>query len=144
MKSSVCVDASIIIRTLAPSPFSQNALALLSTWSEDKTPLIAPALLAFEVASVLRLYVYKNMLTVEEGKEALGKFMQQGVRLSNRRGIFPLAWELAQQFNRPRAYDTAYLALAQINRCEFWTADRELYNSVRSELSWVRWIEESS
>jgi predicted nucleic acid-binding protein len=49
---------------------------------------------------------------------------------------------LAQQFGRPRAYDTAYLALAQINQCEFWTADEKLYNSVKEKVSWVHWIGE--
>lgn len=143
MNSLVCVDASLVLRTLVPGPHSQNALGLVSKWSSDKTSLIAPALIAFEVTAVLRLHVFQQVLTAEESKEALEKFMQQGIRLSNRRGIFPLAWELAQRFNRPRAYDTAYLALAQINSCEFWTADQKLYNAVHHELDWVRWIEDT-
>ena len=44
------------------------------------------------------------------------------------------------QFNQPTAYDTAYLALAQLDRCDFWTADRRLYNTVKEELPWVKWI----
>lgn len=142
MNSLVCVDASIIIRMLVPGPYSPNALALLSEWSQKQTSLIAPALLAFEVASVLRLYVHQKELTAEEGEGALEQFIQMGIRLSHRRGIFPLAWDLAQRFNRPRAYDTSYLALAQMNECEFWTADKKLYNVVNQELPWVRWVAE--
>ena len=142
MSSLVCVDASIVIRMLVPGPYSQNALALLAVWSKEQTSLIAPALLAFEVASVLRLYVHQKELTTEEGEAALEQFMQMGIRLSHRRGIFPLAWELVQQFNRPRAYDTSYLALAQMNDCEFWTADKKLYNVVNQELPWARWVAE--
>jgi predicted nucleic acid-binding protein len=40
----------------------------------------------------------------------------------------------------PRAYDTAYLALAQLRNCEFWTADKRLFNAVSGELDWVRWL----
>ncbi|GIV76846.1 MAG: hypothetical protein KatS3mg050_1240 [Litorilinea sp.] len=62
------------------------------------------------------------------------------IRLSHRKGIFPLAWELAKQFNQPRAYDTAYLALAQLHQCDFWTADEKLYNAVKDALPWVKWV----
>ena len=49
-------------------------------------------------------------------------------------------WELAHEFNRPRAYDTAYLALAQLLGCELWTADERLYNAVQGKLAWVKWV----
>ena len=44
---------------------------------------------------------------------------------------------LATRFNRPAAYDAHYLALAEMMNCEFWTADRRLFNVVRDELPWV-------
>ena len=47
---------------------------------------------------------------------------------------------LATRFNRPTAYDAKYLALAEMMNCEFWTADERLFNAVRDELSWVRWL----
>ena len=50
------------------------------------------------------------------------------------------AWELAQHFNRPAAYDSHYLALAEIAGCPFWTADERLFNAVRHELVWVHWL----
>lgn len=142
MNSLVCVDASLIVRMLVPGPYSPNALVLLSKWSQKQTSLIAPALLAFEVVSVLRLYVYQKKLTAEEGEAALEQFMQMGIRLSHRRGIYPLAWDLTQKFKRPRAYDTSYLALAQMNDCEFWTADKKLYSVVKQDLPWVQWVAE--
>jgi len=140
MNSPVCIDASLIVRILVPGPFSQEAESLLSAWLEEDTPLIAPALLAFEVTSTLRRMVYLQALRPERGEEAFTQFQRIPIRLSHRKGIFPLAWQLAQQFNRSRAYDTSYLALAQLNTCEFWTADERLYNAVRNQLEWVRWI----
>ena len=47
---------------------------------------------------------------------------------------------LATRFNRPAAYDAHYLALAEMMNCEFWTADRRLFNVVKDELPWVRWL----
>jgi len=47
MNSSVCVDASLIIRTLVPGRFSDEADTLLATWLRDGTRLRAPSLIAF-------------------------------------------------------------------------------------------------
>jgi predicted nucleic acid-binding protein len=140
MNSPVCVDASFIVRTLVPDAFSQEAEALLAKWLQAKTTLIAPALMAFEVTATVRRLVYLKSLTPARGDEAFTQFQRLPIRLSHRQGIFPLAWALAKQFNRPRAYDTAYLAVAQLNRCDFWTADEKLYNAVQHELPWVKWI----
>ncbi len=140
MNSWVCVDANVIIWSLIPAPLSEQAEIALSRWRRERATLIAPALLAFEVTSVLRRLVYLNEITLEEGEEAFRKFLKLDVRLSHRRGIFPLAWRFAREFNRPRAYDTAYLALAQLYGCEFWTGDARLYNAVKEELEWVKWL----
>jgi len=50
------------------------------------------------------------------------------------------AYELAVRFNRPRAYDSQYMALAERFDCEFWTADERLVNSTQSQFSRIRWL----
>jgi predicted nucleic acid-binding protein len=140
MNSAVCVDANLILRTLVAGPLSDQALSLLETWGREDTTLVAPALLAFEVTSTLRRFVYLKRISSDHGERAFGSFLRMNIRLSHQRGIFPLAWRLAQQFDRPRAYDTAYLAVAQLRGCEFWTADERLYNAVTQELGWVNWL----
>jgi predicted nucleic acid-binding protein len=140
MNSQVCVDANLIIRTLVPGPFTENALSLLATWRREQVLLIAPALLAFEVTATLRRYVHLKRIAPSQGETAFAQFLQINIRLSHRHSIFPVAWQLAKQFNQPRAYDTSYLALAQLHHCDVWTADERLYNAVRQQLPWVKWI----
>ncbi|MGQ9556148.1 MAG: type II toxin-antitoxin system VapC family toxin [Anaerolineae bacterium] len=140
MSSPICIDANLLIRTLVPGPLSDRALLLLHRWQKENAQLLAPVLLAFEVTSTLRRLVYLGELTPAEGEEAFAHFLQMDIRLSNRRGILPLAWRLAQELNRPRAYDTVYLALAQLFGCDFWTADERLYNAASEKLGFVKWI----
>lgn len=140
MNSPVCVDASLILRTLVPEPLSEQAQALLARWRREQATLIAPALLAFEVTATLRRYVHFKRMAPSQGERAFAQFRGLDIRLSHRKALFPLAWQLANRFNRPTAYDTAYLALAQLDRCDFWTADEKLYNSVKDALPWVHWI----
>ena len=47
-------------------------------------------------------------------------------------------WELAQQYDRPTAYDASYLALAESAGCELWTADGRLVKAVGETLPWLK------
>lgn len=142
MSSSICVDASFVLSTLVPGPGSDRAAALLRLWQDDSARLVAPALLAFEVTSVLRRLVHLGALTASEGDAAFEAFLRMEIRLTHRRDVFPLAWRLARELDRPRAYDTAYLAVARLNGCACWTADERLFNACRDVLGWVRWVGE--
>ena len=144
MNSSVCVDASLIIRTLIPGHFSEEAETLLAAWLHEGIQIRAPSLLAFEVTSALRRLVAAKAITPDHGDEAFAQFLHIPIRLSSRRAIFPLAWRFAKELNLSRAYDTAYLALAHLTRSSFWTADERLYNAVSRSMSWVRWVGNSS
>jgi predicted nucleic acid-binding protein len=139
-ESLVSIDANVVVWSLVPSPLSDKAQELLGAIQAHQLTLVAPALLAFEVTSVLTRLVYLKALTRDEGEEAFAIFQRIPMRLSSRKGIIPLAWRLAEQFNRPRAYDTSYLAVAQLYGCELWTADEKLYNVVGGQLPWVKWL----
>lgn len=140
MKLLVCIDASLIIRTLVPGPYSDQALALVQKWQATDVTLIAPGLLAFEVTSTLRRLVYHDQISPALGDEAFAHFLQMRIQFSNRQSLVQLAWRLAKDFNQSRAYDAAYLATAKLHKCEFWTADERLYNSVSQRINWVKWI----
>ena len=98
------------------------------------------SLFAFEVTSTLRRLIYLNEITDSEGEAAFQKFLQIPVGLSHRQAIFPMSWKLAQELKHSRTYDTAYLALAQLRKCDFWTADERLFNGIKDRFPWVKWI----
>jgi predicted nucleic acid-binding protein len=134
------VDANVVVWSLVPSPLSAQADQFFEDATVRQLTLVAPALLSFEVSSVLRRLVYLRALTPDEGEEAFAIFQRMPIRLSQRRAIVPLAWQLAKEFGRPRTYDAAYLAVAQLYGCELWTADEKLFNAVSRRLPWVRWL----
>jgi predicted nucleic acid-binding protein len=138
--SQVCVDASLIVWSLVPYPLSSAAEALLDNWQKTDTQLIAPALLGFEITSTLRRLVYMREISLVVGEEAFARFLRIQIQLESHPGIFPHAWRIANELNLARAYDASYLAVAQANQCDFWTADQKLYNAVHAKLPWVRWL----
>ena len=140
MSYQVCLDASVVIRALIPGAFTNNVLMLFAEWEGDGIERIAPALLPFEVSSALRRLVHLKQLDPQLGEEAFNAFMKLDIALTHRRVLFPLAWQLACELKRPRTYDTAYLALAQLKDCDLWTADERFYNAVREHVPRVRWV----
>ena len=102
--------------------------------------VVSPSLWAYEVTSVIRNKVHRGKITSDEGERAFAIVHKLGVRLIVPPDLHERAWEMAKELNRPAAYDAHYLALAQTLDCEFWTADERLYNAVRDQLPWVRWL----
>ena len=113
---------------------------LWDTWVDADVKIVAPFLLAFEGTSVIRNKMYRGLVPPEEGELMFKAFHLLGVRLLHPDGLHQRAWELAKQFNHPQAYDSHYLALAEILDLELWTGDERLYNAVQDKLSWVRWL----
>lgn len=141
--SPVCIDANIVINALVPGPFSAWAIGHIDDWSSRQVELLAPSLLAYEVTSVLRRMVYHRQLPVDLGDAAFAAFQQMAIRLTGRSEVYKLAWQLSKELDRPRAYDMAYLAVAKLNDCEFWTADERLFNVAQPVYPSVRWVTEA-
>lgn len=140
MNSSICVDANLIVWVLTPALLSEQSEAILRDSQRAGIKLVAPALLAFEVTSVLRRLVYLGELTADEGEQAFDRFRRIRIQYTHRQALFPIAWQLAKDYDRPHAYGTAYVAVARMHDCEFWTGDKRFYNAVAKEIDTVRWI----
>lgn len=142
MTSQICVDASVVLKLLLFEMDSEKAQALWASWVEQDIEPVAPCHLAFEVISVIRNHVYRRTISAEAGQVAFEAFGAQDITLVHPNRLNGRAWELAEQYNRPTAYDTHYLALAEALGCELWTADRRLINALAGAIPWVRWLDE--
>lgn len=140
MNSQVCVDASLVLKLILVEADSAIAHQLWNTWIEAGVDVIAPPLFAFEGTSVLCSKVYRGLIPPQEADLMFTALHLLGVRLVYPEGLHKRAWELARRFNRPQAYDSHYLALAEMLNLEFWTADERLYNAVKDVLPWVRYL----
>src|SRR5688572_25587760 len=140
MSFQVCVDANIVLKLVLNESDSEQAKLLWQNWLRDNAQIIVPYHMIFETTSVVTNYVYRRLMTPEEGRTAFEIISSQPVQYLHPPQLAERAWMLAQQFKRPTAYDTFYLALAEWAGCELWTADRRLYSVVTHELPWVKWL----
>ena len=142
MSGEIVVDASLALKWVLEEPYSTEAHELLENWGGQRNKLLAPALFLYEVANALTKRMQRHQLTLAQAKQRLGFFLESGPLLQQIGAVHPRALELADRFRLPTAYDAHYLALAEFQRCEFWTADERLWNSVKHELQWVHWVGE--
>lgn len=140
MTSQICVDAGILLKLVLQEPDSHLAEALWQRWVREGVQLIAPQLFAFEVTAVIRKLTHRGVLEALLAEKALKTALAFDVSLQTFDGIHERAWQLAAEFDRPTAYDTHYLALAENVNCAFWTADQKLFNAVSQKLDWVHWL----
>jgi len=140
MPPKVCIDASLAIKLVVRESFSDQALALWQNWIENGVERIAPPFFPFEVSSVIRNKYVRKQLTAEEAERAFNLFTSFDFTVLTSEVLLEEAWNMARELGLPTLYDTAYLALAKLHNCEFWTADDVLINSLRGKLPWVRWI----
>ncbi|HYB01049.1 MAG TPA: type II toxin-antitoxin system VapC family toxin [Ktedonobacteraceae bacterium] len=144
MNRVVVVDTSIVLKWVLDEPDSATALALLTKWVNDEIVIQAPALLAYEVANALFQRVRKGEMTAERAWQALEDVLFPELLLNfvEYREISKRAILLAHQYNLPATYDAQYLALAEHEKCDYWTADIRLSNAVKDKLPWVHQLNE--
>ena len=137
----VVVDSGILLADLLPGePLQLQARNILIHWKQNNFHLAAPALFHYELVAVMRRSVYQNRITPDKATQLLEQVLTFPVELHFEDTLLKRAFELATIHNRPTAYDSQYLAVAEKLGCEFWTADERLYNAVHPTLSWVKWL----
>ncbi len=144
MRNAVVVDTSVVVKWILDEPDSKIALALLTEWTDKELDILAPALLAYEITNVLYQRVRRDEMSLAKAKQALAKVILSELELdfSQDPALSTQAMELAHRFNLPATYDAHYLALAEREGCELWTADKRMWNTIRGKLTWVRWMED--
>jgi len=144
MSDVVVVDASLALKWVLAEPDSNTAVMLLDRWTDEGISVIAPALFTYEVTNTLYRQVVAGKLAYEEAKQGLTDLFSVGVlvKFSQYEDVSTQAMEFAHQLNLPATYDAHYLALALHENCEYWTADKRLWNIVKGKFSWVRWFSE--
>ncbi len=138
--AAVVVDASIVAMWVLPEPHTARALALAFNLLGAGIDLLAPPLMQAEVTNAVYKRVRRGEMDLDRAREALDIVASFGVQILSTPDLYRSALGLARRFGRSASYDACYLALAESRGCEVWTGDERLYNAVRSELPWVRWV----
>jgi predicted nucleic acid-binding protein len=143
---SLVIDANLLAAVVLPLPYSEQATWRIMAWKRAGVELLAPLLLEYEIAAILRRAVVAQWLTTDLAVEAIDRVLTLRIRcLPPALHLHERALHWAERLGHSKAYDAHYLALAEQERAELWTADRRLANGAQQAgADWVHWIGEGA
>lgn len=138
--STVCVDASIILRYVL-QPENAPVQKLWQSWVSDEISLVAPTLLFYEVTNGLYQQQRNQVLSAETIWQTLELSLELPITLVSEANLHLKAREVAMRYNLPATYDAHYLALAEWMEIDLWTADSRLINTLKPfKVKWVKGV----
>lgn len=139
------IDASVAIKWIVKDePFRNEARRLLHDARAKSIRLCAPPIFRYEVESVIQNSLLRKRLDLETANASLAVFYAINIQIISPPDLIVCARNISRRFRQNKIYDSLYAALAQIQGCEFWTADKAFYDAVSSELSFVRYLPDYS
>lgn len=141
MPASVTVDASYTLKMLLPNSLQSRLHKQMDVWKENDVRLYAPSLWRYEVTSTLAKLVHFREITEETSNRMLEMAFALDISIFAPDELLcrnALRW--TYQLKRASAYDSFYVALAELLQGELWTVDRKLVRAVGQ--SWIRYAGE--
>ena len=119
----VVVDASVACKWVLNEEGTADAQSLLARWVAERLQPIAPSWFACEVANIVYRRARAGAITLDGAKTLLSTVLSIVVLRDAPGSDAARAIEMADTAQQQTPYDTCYLALAERERCEYWTDD---------------------
>jgi predicted nucleic acid-binding protein len=139
--TTVVIDTSVALKWVLTEDHTAEAIALRNQCIRENVEVLAPSLLRYEAINVLAKKVIDGLLAAAD----IGVALRNTLALIELRD-FDLALSLravafaASMPHRRFGFDAQFLALAEHERCVFWTADRDFADSMGAQYPSIRWI----
>ena len=141
---SLVVDANLIAALILPLPYSNAAALHAAAWKRNGEVFYAPYLMQYEITSVLRRAIVDKFINSARAESAIRQIFNLHIDyFAPTEQLHTRALYWAERLGHSKAYDAYYLALAEQERVDFWSADRRLVNGARQAgVTWVYSIED--
>ncbi len=134
------VDASAALKwQFEDEEVTNVAMVLLEDFIDGKIELISPTLFAYGILNAINVAINSKRIYEEAGYKAINYITSLGIELKSFHDLVGPAFYIARKYGLS-PYDCAYIALAEKEKCDFFTGDKKLFNSIKNHLPWVKWI----
>jgi predicted nucleic acid-binding protein len=135
------LDVSVAAKWLLPATNEDlvlEALDLLRRYVREEIRFVVPDIFWAEFGNVASKAVRVGRWTAAEAQSAIHDLADRKFQTVSSKDLLLDAFAIANKFNRS-VYESLYVALALVTRCEMITADEKLANAVSSRLP-VKWL----
>ena len=138
----VVIDASVVLKWYLPDEaHGEKALSFLNGYIANTLKIMGPSLLEYEVTNGLIIAYRRGRFKEEKIVSAVEGFLSLGITLVNLSELHHGVISYCKDYNCS-VYDASYLALANEEGIDLITADERLYNGVKKDLDWVKWLDD--
>lgn len=136
----VVLDASVVLKWyLVDEENGRKALDLLFQYVSNELEILAPSLLEYEVVNGLFVAQKRGRIKDEKLLTAIEGFIDLEIKLINLSTFHSKLMRFFKVYHRS-VYDASYLAIADTEGVMMITSDAGLYNTVKKDLKWVKWL----
>jgi predicted nucleic acid-binding protein len=100
-------------------------MALLHDFVEGRLELITPTIFTYEIVSAINIAINRKRIREEAGYRAIIYITSIGIELRGFNELVGPTFYMARQYGLS-PYDCAYMALAEKEKCNFFTGDKKL------------------
>jgi len=134
------IDASVVLKWyLTDEELGVKAISLLGEYVSNELDILAPSLLEYEIMNGLMIAQKRGRIKEEKILSAIEGFENLGINLRSLSHLYPQVILFCKTYNRS-VYDASYMALALDEGISLITADEGLFNAIKKELKWVKWL----
>lgn len=134
------IDASVALKWQFEDEEASNmAMVFLEDFIDGKIDLISPTLFPYEILNAINVAINRKRIKEEAGYKAIHYINSLGVELRSLDDLIGSVFNMARRYGLS-PYDCAYMVLAEKEKCEFFTGDKKLFNSMKNRPAWMKWI----
>lgn len=129
--SVVCPDANFVVNGLRQAGrYVSDIAAQWESWARERTRLLVPSLLLFEVTNVFFQLERGGKITSDEASRFLHAVTLLPFEFVEYPALQQEALRIARTFREKATYDAHYVAVARREQIPLVTSDRKLVNAV--------------
>jgi predicted nucleic acid-binding protein len=140
MAGAVVVDTSFAAAWGLEEPQTPVARVLLAEWEQQRVAWLAPSLFLSEINTPILKLRRLGLMTAADATRAIYNILAAVTVLPNAPELTRRAFEIADSLALRTAHDSLFVALAEQEGCELWTADERFWIAARARYPRVRWV----